>query len=465
VSLGAYGGKDANVENSFVKTTDLQSIQSFIEVANRLINESDDKQTLHYNGGVVSFSRYGLGGEKLIISVKAKDGSTTATHVVNFDQFCLDAYIAVDTYVNFVQKFLEKQKAIKSRSENLELAEKQKEKLDLLSQRFRVENIQHTLSTLKKLLKSNTIPGSNIGFNYFRGQERKGKGNETKKKNQVNNSLVMELINNDNQLAEVQVAQEQARKMTDDAQTQKDNQADERAKMRQLKKEAMEREKESRTVILRKRVPGQQQEQSKQIFTIPVPETPEQIKEAKAELKKIRESEVRAQQIAAEEKAKKAEEKKQRKEEKRLFKEKERLNNMNNKTVVKEVPKVQQPVKEETKVVPKVVVPKVKTPEDLATEKREKLAEEKAEANRQKKKQVQLAKLAAEIEKKEKKQAQIEANVNDPKPVKEKKAPVMSNKLGKNKALTATKSQSSNAVVIGISVMMVMILIYFWMNM
>jgi hypothetical protein len=60
--------------------------------------------------------------------------------------------------------------------------------------------------------------------------------------------------------------------MTEDAKNQRAAEAEEKAKLRQLQREAMEREKESRTLILRKRVPGQV-EQPKPLFTLPPPET------------------------------------------------------------------------------------------------------------------------------------------------------------------------------------------------
>lgn len=57
---------------------------------------------------------------------------------------------------------------------------------------------------LKKLLKH-----MNVGSNYFRGQEKKGTPVENKKQ-QVTTSLIMELMQNDqNHLQGVQAAQEQ----------------------------------------------------------------------------------------------------------------------------------------------------------------------------------------------------------------------------------------------------------------
>lgn len=61
--------------------------------------------------------------------------------------------------------------------------------------------------------------------------------------------------------------------MTEDARVQREAEAEEKAKLRQLQKEAFEREKESRTQILRKRVPGQVEQPNKITFTLPPPET------------------------------------------------------------------------------------------------------------------------------------------------------------------------------------------------
>jgi hypothetical protein len=61
--------------------------------------------------------------------------------------------------------------------------------------------------------------------------------------------------------------------MTEDAKAQKEAEAKERDKLRLLQKEAFEREKESRTQVLRKRVPGQVEQPNKITFTIPPPDT------------------------------------------------------------------------------------------------------------------------------------------------------------------------------------------------
>lgn len=61
--------------------------------------------------------------------------------------------------------------------------------------------------------------------------------------------------------------------MTEEAKAQREAEAEQRAKLRQLQKEALERERESRTQILRKRVPGQAEQPNKITFTLPPPET------------------------------------------------------------------------------------------------------------------------------------------------------------------------------------------------
>jgi hypothetical protein len=459
VAIGTFN--EADTEKSyFVKTAELLSLQSFIDLAVRLINASgaDSRQTLPYiNGSTLSFCRYGLGGEKLIISVKEKNGSASATHVVTFDQFCLKAYIAAAAYLDLANKFIAKQQATNVRFEqNLEAQDKQKEKLSLLTQRFKPDSLQQSTSTLKKLLKS-----TNIGFNYFRGQEKKG-GPVENKKQQVTASLVHELMQNDqNHIAGVQAAKEQAKKMTEEAKAQKEAEAEEKARLRVLQKEAFEREKESRTQILRKRVPGQVDQPNKITFTIPPPDTPEQIKANKEELKALRAEEIKQQEIANAERARKAEEKKARKEEKKLFKEKERASGAVNKpkpvVVVAEV-KPAQPIK----VVPKQpVVAKPKTPEDIANEKRAAQAEKQAESHRQKKKQVELAKMAMAISKAEAKK-ELQANtIAEAKPVKEKKvkAPKFKNK---GNAALATRPHSSNTtyMLIGLALLMAVLAYY-----
>jgi len=460
VAVGSVSETETE-KSYFIKTADLASPQSFIDLAIRLINASgaDFRQTIPYtNGATLSFCRYGLGGEKLIISVKEKNGSTSSTHAVSFDQFCLKAYIAAAAYLDLVNKFIAKQQATNARfDQNLEAQEKQKEKLSLLAQRFKPDSLQQSISLLKKLLKQ-----MNIGFNYFRGQEKKGgPADNNNKKQQVTASLVMELMQNDqDRIAGVQAAQEQAKKMTEDAKAQKEAEAKERDKLRLLQKEAFEREKESRTQVLRKRVPGQVEQPNKITFTIPPPDTPEQIKANKAELKALRAEEIKQQEIANAERARKAEEKKARKEEKKLFKEKERANGVVNKpkpVVVAEV-KPAQPIK----VIPKApVVVKPKTPEDIANEKRAKLAQEQAESHRQKKKQVELAKMAIALAKAEAKK-ELQANA-EAKPVKEKKekAPKFKNK---GTAL-ATRSHSSNTtyMVLGLALLVAVLAYYLFL--
>lgn len=78
--------------------------------------------------------------------MKGKDGSVSATHAVTFDQFCLKVYIAAAAYLELVNKFIAKQQASNARFEqNLEAQEKQKEKLSLLTQRFKVESLQQSI--------------------------------------------------------------------------------------------------------------------------------------------------------------------------------------------------------------------------------------------------------------------------------------------------------------------------------
>lgn len=70
VAIGTVN--DAETEKTyFIKTADLLSLQSFTDLAVRLINASgaDARQNLPYtNGATLSFSRYGLGGEKVFFS-------------------------------------------------------------------------------------------------------------------------------------------------------------------------------------------------------------------------------------------------------------------------------------------------------------------------------------------------------------------------------------------------------------
>jgi len=116
------------------------------------------------------------------------------------------------------------------------------------------------------------------------------------------------------------------------------------------------------------------------------------------------------------------------------------------------------------KVVPKpVVVPKAKTPEDIAAEKRSKLAEEQAEIHRQKKKQTQLAKLAAEMAKAEARKAQVEAEAESKAKLKQEK-PAVVEKKGKKGSTLAVKEQSSNTsiMVVGIFAVIALLAFYFW---
>lgn len=436
IAVGVLSGETD--KNEILRSKDLLSIQSYVELAARLFN-GEVKQSLPLGNGTVRFSRYGFGGEKLVIT--RVEGSNTTTHAVNFDQFCLRVFNAVEDYVDFAKRFVEKQQQTGARFDsNLENTEKQQEKLSLLNQRFKLDGLQNSLSNLKRLLK---IPGSSSA-NYLKGQERKGKFE--KKKQAVAGSLLMELMQHDeSQRQSVQAAEEQARKMTEDAKAQRAAEAEEKAKLRQLQREAMEREKESRTQILRKRVPGQV-EQPKPVFTLPPPETPEQLKEKKKELKELRLKEEEEIRILNEQKAKKAEEKKQRKEQKRLNKEKEKLNPTKKQPQKQEPPKQQQPVREEPRPVPtQPVQPKPKTPEDIAAEKRAKMLEDQAEAHRLKKKQTQLAKIAqAEA----KKAALQEAAQNKPPKEKKAPAPVVSNPKSKKVVARESQSASDNSTMI-----------------
>jgi len=245
--------------------------------------------------------------------------------------------------------------------------------------------------------------------------------------------------------------------MTEDAKAQREAENEEKVKLRALQKEAFDREKESRTQILRKRVPGQVEQPNKITFTIPPPDTPEQLKANKEELKALRAEEIKQQEINNAERARKAEEKKSRKEEKKLFKEKERANGVVNKpkpVVVAEVKPVQ-PIK----VVPKQpVVVKPKTPEDIANEKRAKQAEEQAESHRQKKKQVELAKMAIALAKADAKK-ELLANA-EVKPVKEKKEKL--SKVNK-KPIVIHRPHSSNTtyLVVGLAVLVAILAQYY----
>lgn len=436
IAIGVLSGETDKSE--ILRSKDLLAIQSYVELAARLFN-GEVKQSLPLGNATVRFSRYGFGGEKLVIT--RVEGSNATTHAVNFDQFCLRLFNAVEDYVDFAKRFVEKQQQAGARFDsNLESTEKQQEKLSLLNQRFKLDSLQNSLSNFKRLLK---IPGSSSA-NFLKGQERKGKFE--KKKQAVAGSLLMELMQHDqSQLESVQAAEQQARKMTEDAKAQRAAEAEEKAKLRQLQREALEREKESRTQILRKRVPGQV-EQPKPVFTLPPPETPEQLKEKKKELKELRLKEEEEIRILNEQKAKKAEEKKQRKEQKRLNKEKEKLNPTKKQAQKQEPPKQQQPVREEPRPAPlQPVQPKPKTPEDIAAEKRAKVLAEQAEAHRLKKKQIQLAKIAhAEA----KKAAQQEAAQNKPPKEKKAPAPVVSNPKSKKVVARESQSASDNSTMI-----------------
>jgi len=256
--------------------------------------------------------------------------------------------------------------------------------------------------------------------------------------------LILELMQNDQK--QLQAAEEQARKMTEDALATRKAEAEEKSKQKQLQKEAFEREKESRTQILRKRIPGQT-EQPKVLFTIPPPDTPEQIKEKKKELKELRAQEAEQQRVQNELKGKKLEEKKAKKLQNKINKENSEKQNPSAKKSNAPVPEPQHIApKQEAPVVSKP--PKPKTPDEIAAEKRAKVLEEQAEVLRQKKKQVQLTKLAYEMTKAEaRKTAQAErADAGQSnKALKEKKNSF--EPKGKKKGAPA-KEQSSNMMLI-----------------
>jgi hypothetical protein len=471
IVIGHSSGIEGEKTTDFINSSDLQSIQQYVDLATRLVSGAADfKQTL----GSVTFTRYGLGGEKVIVSINKKDGAEK--HVFGLGQFCFRIFAAADGYLAMVQKFLGKfkpQQANTNAQQNVEKSEKQKEKMDLLNHRFKLDSLQQSVVNLKRLLKSDTLPGSSSGNNNF-GREQVQKvrqENKPQKIAHVTNSLVLELLRCD-QESGVQAAQEQARKMEEEAKQQKEAEAEERSKQRQAQRDAMEREKESRTVVVRKRLPGQAEaDRPKPTYTVPVPETAEQIAEKKKQLKELREAELKQAEAIAEEKARKLEEKKKRKAEAKAAKEKLKASGQQptkQQQQQQQLQKQQQQQKQQLKqqqqqqqqqaaVQAKPVVPKVKTAEDIANEKRQQKVEEQAEAHRMKKKQVQLTKLAAELAKQEAKKSE-KSNEPETKPAKkEKPVPQKGSKKG---AIVATKNNSNSTLFIGGAALLVILALF-----